>query len=97
MDAEVFRAGVVLAEVETRPEEDQSGPPAVECSTAARRCALRGGVLLGLARGGKRSGSCCCGWRHIGWFTSVVSGIGEQRNDVDGRARAREMAMVLAI
>jgi hypothetical protein len=32
-----------------------------------------------------------------GWFTSVASGSGEQRNDVDGRARAREMAMVLAI
>jgi hypothetical protein len=44
MDAEVLRAGVVLAEVETRPEEDQSGPPAVECSTAAHRCALRGGA-----------------------------------------------------
>jgi hypothetical protein len=32
-----------------------------------------------------------------GWFTSTTSGSGEQRNDVGGRARACEMAMVLAI
>jgi hypothetical protein len=31
MDAEVLRARVVLAEAKARPEEDQSGPPAVEC------------------------------------------------------------------
>jgi hypothetical protein len=34
MDAEVLRAGVVLAEAKARPEENQSGPPAVECPTA---------------------------------------------------------------
>jgi hypothetical protein len=32
---------------------------------AARRCALKG-VLLGLARGGKRSGSYSGGWRRVG-------------------------------
>jgi hypothetical protein len=31
MDAEVLRARVLLAEAKARPEEDQSGPPAVEC------------------------------------------------------------------
>jgi hypothetical protein len=34
---------------------------------AARRCAPRG-MLLGLARVGKRSGSCSGGWRHVGVF-----------------------------
>jgi hypothetical protein len=34
---------------------------------AAHRCALRG-VLLGLARVGKHSGSCSGGWRHVGAF-----------------------------
>jgi hypothetical protein len=97
MDAEVLRAGVVLAEVETRPEEDQSGPPAVECSTAAHRCALRGGCSLAwLMEANARAAAPAAGGTS-GWFTSVVSGIGEQRNDVDGRARAREMVMVLAI
>jgi hypothetical protein len=33
MDAEVLRAGVVLAEAKARPEEDQSGLPTVECPT----------------------------------------------------------------
>jgi hypothetical protein len=32
-----------------------------------------------------------------GRFTSVASGSGEQRYNVGGRARAREMAMVLVI
>jgi hypothetical protein len=34
MDAEVLRAGVVLTEAKVRPEEDQSGPPAMECPKA---------------------------------------------------------------
>jgi hypothetical protein len=72
MDAEVLRAGVVLTEAETRPEEDQCGPPAVECPVAEEEggsSLLRsegGGVLLALAHGGKRSGSCSGGWRRVG-------------------------------
>jgi hypothetical protein len=69
MDVEVLRAGVVLAEVKVRPEEDQSGLPAVECPAVEEvgRSSLRSeGVLLGLAHGGKRSGSCSGGWRHVG-------------------------------
>jgi hypothetical protein len=73
MDAEVLWVGVVLAEVKARPEEDQSGPPAVECPTAEEeeegRSSLRSeGVLLGLARGGKCLGSGSGGWRHVGAF-----------------------------
>jgi hypothetical protein len=72
VDVEVLRAGVMLAEAETRPEEDQSGLPAVECPTVEEeggRSSLRSeGVLLGLARVGKRSGSCSGGWRHVGAF-----------------------------
>jgi hypothetical protein len=65
-------AGGVLGEAKARLEEDQSGPPAVECPAAEEeegRSSLRsegGGVLLGLARGGKHSGSCSGGWRHVG-------------------------------
>jgi hypothetical protein len=72
VDVEVLRAGVMLAEAETRSEEDLSGPPAVECPTAKEEggcSSLRTeAVLLGLARVGKRSGSCSGGWRHIGVF-----------------------------
>jgi hypothetical protein len=60
-----------LGETKARPEEDQSGPPAVECPVAEEeegRSSLRseGGVLLGLARGGKQSVSCFGGWRRVG-------------------------------
>jgi hypothetical protein len=86
MNAEVLQAGVVLTEVKARLEEDQSGPPAVECPTTEEeegRSSLRSeGVLLGLAHGGKHSGSCSGGWRHVGAFH--VGGVRqwEQRNDV---------------
>jgi hypothetical protein len=48
MDAEVLRAGVVLTEAETRPEEDQCGPPAVECPVAEEE----GGSSLLRSEGG---------------------------------------------
>jgi hypothetical protein len=55
MDAEVLRAGVVLAEAMMRPEEDQSGPPVVECPTAEEE----GGRSSLCSEGGApRLGSC---------------------------------------
>jgi hypothetical protein len=60
--------------------------------------------LVAALRGG---GACSSAWLveantraaggASGWFTLVASGNGEQRNDVGGRVRAHEMAMVLAI
>jgi hypothetical protein len=39
VNVEVLRARVMLAEAETRPEEDQSGPPTVECPTGKKKAA----------------------------------------------------------
>jgi hypothetical protein len=83
-------AGGVLGEVKARPEEDQSGPPTVECPAAEEeegRSSLRseGGVLLGLARGGKCSGSCSDGWWHVG----VVHVGGFRQWGVEERRRRR--------
>jgi hypothetical protein len=92
VDVEVLWAGVMLAEAETRPEEDQSGPPAVECPTAEEggRSSLRSeGVLLGLAHVGKRSGSCSGGWRHVGAFH--VDGVWRWGAE-ERRRRQRESA-----
>jgi hypothetical protein len=53
-------------------EVDRIGLFAVRCPVAKEeegRSSLRsegGGVLLSLARGGKHSGSCSGGWRHVG-------------------------------
>jgi hypothetical protein len=102
MDTEVLRAEVVLTEAETRPEEDQSGPPAVECLVVEEegdRSSLRsdGGCSSAwLMEANARAAAPAVGGAS-GRFTSATSGSGEQRNDVGGRARAREMVMVLAI
>jgi hypothetical protein len=82
-------------------DEAGGGPewPA-RCGVLDGRSSLRseGGVcsLAWLVEANARAAAPAAGGTS-GWFTSVVSGIGEQRNDVNGRARAREMAMVLAI
>jgi hypothetical protein len=39
MDVEVLRAGVMLAEAETRPEGDQSGSPTMECPAGKKKAA----------------------------------------------------------
>jgi hypothetical protein len=39
VDVEVLRAGVMLAEAETRLKEDQSGPPTVECPVGKKKVA----------------------------------------------------------
>jgi hypothetical protein len=103
MDAEVLRVGVALTEAEMRPEEDQSGPPGVECPAAEEeeegRSSLRseGGCSSAwLVEANPRAAAPAAGGTS-GRFTSVAFDSGEQRNDVGGRARAREMAMVLAI
>jgi hypothetical protein len=91
-----------LGEVKARPEEDQSDPPAVECSAAEEeegRSLLRsekGCSSAWLVEANARAVAPAAGGTS-GRFTSVASGSGEQRNDVGGRARAREMAMVLVI
>jgi hypothetical protein len=41
VDVEVLRVGVMLAESKTRPEEDQSGPPTVECPAGKKKAASR--------------------------------------------------------
>jgi hypothetical protein len=60
VDAEVLRAGVMLAEVETRPEEDQSGPPTVECPAGKKKVASRAEGIddygSDTRRGSRRSG-----------------------------------------
>jgi hypothetical protein len=95
-------AGGVLGEAKVRPEEDQSGPPVVECLTAEEEegcSSLRseGGCSLAwLVEADTRAAAPAAGGAS-GRFMSVASGSGEQRNDVGGRARAREMAMVLMI
>jgi hypothetical protein len=94
----------VLGEAKVRPEEDQSGPPTVECPMAEEeegRSSLRsdggGGCSSAwLVEANARTAAPAAGGAS-GRFTSVASDSGEQRNDVGGRARAREMAMVLAI
>jgi hypothetical protein len=92
----------VLGEAKARPEEDQSGPLAVECLTAEEEeghSSLRseGGCSSAwLVEANARAAAPAAGGAS-GRFTSVASGTGEQRNDVDDRARAREMVMVLAI
>jgi hypothetical protein len=93
-----------LGETKARPEEDQSGPPAVECPVAKEeegRSSLRseggGGCSSAwLVEANSRSAASAAGGAS-GRFTSVASGSGEQRYNVGGRARAREMAMVLVI
>jgi hypothetical protein len=89
-----------LGEAKARSEGDQSGPPAVECPTAEEE---EGHSSLHSEGGG----ACSSAWLveanaraaggASGRFTLVASGNGEQRNDVGGRVRAHEMAMVLAI
>jgi hypothetical protein len=60
VDAEVLRAGVMLAEAETRPEEDQSGPPTVECPVGKKKAASRAEGIDGYGsdtrQGSRRSG-----------------------------------------
>jgi hypothetical protein len=91
-----------LGETKARPEEDQSGPPAVECPVAEEeegRSSLRseGGCSSAwLVEANSRSAASAAGGAS-GRFTSMASGSGEQRYNVGGRARAREMAMVLVI
>jgi hypothetical protein len=59
--------------------------------------ALRGGCSSAwLVEANARAAALAAGGTS-GRFTSAASGSGEQRNDIGGRARAREMAMVLAI
>jgi hypothetical protein len=55
VDVEVLRAGVMLVEAETRPEEDQSGPPVVECPTTEEE---GGRSSLRSEGGAPRLGSC---------------------------------------
>jgi hypothetical protein len=47
VNAEVLRARVMLAESETRPQEDQSGPPTVECPAGMKKAASRGEGING--------------------------------------------------
>jgi hypothetical protein len=96
-------AGGVLGEAKARLEEDQSGPPAVECPAAEEeegRSSLRsegGGCSSAwLVEANTRAAALAAGGTS-GRFTSVAYDSGEERNDIGGRARAREMAMVLAI
>jgi hypothetical protein len=60
VDVEVLRAGVMLVEAEMRPEEDQSGPPTVECPTGKKKAASRAEGIDGYGsdtrRGSRRSG-----------------------------------------
>jgi hypothetical protein len=60
VDVEVLRAGVMLVEAETRSEEDQSGPPTVECPTGKKKAASRAEGIDGYGsdtrRGSRRSG-----------------------------------------
>jgi hypothetical protein len=60
VDVEVLRAGVMLAEAEMRPEEDQSGPPTVECLAGKNKVASRAEGIDGYGsdtrRGSRRSG-----------------------------------------
>jgi hypothetical protein len=92
----------MLGEAKARPEEDQSGPPVVECPAVEEeegRSSLRseGGCSLAwLVEANARAAAPAAGGAS-GRFTSVASGSGEQRNDISGRARVCEMAMVLAI
>jgi hypothetical protein len=56
----VLRAGVMLAEAEMRPEEDQSGLPTVECPAGKKKAASRAEGIDGYGsdtcRGCRRSG-----------------------------------------
>jgi hypothetical protein len=60
VDVEVLQAGVMLVETETRPEEDQSGPPTVECPAGKKKAASRAEGIDGYGsdtrRGSQRSG-----------------------------------------
>jgi hypothetical protein len=75
-------AGGVLGEVKARPEEDQSGPPTVECPAAEEeegRSSLRseGGCSSAwLVEANARAAAPTVGGTS-GWFTSVASGSGE--------------------
>jgi hypothetical protein len=95
-------AGGMLGEAKARPAEDQSGPPTVECPAVEEeegRSSLRseGGCSLAwLVEANARAATPTAGGAS-GRFTSVASGSEEQRNDIGGRARVCEMAMVLAI
>jgi hypothetical protein len=60
VDVKVLQAGVMLAEAETRSEEDQSGPPTVECPAGKKKAASRAEGIDGYGsdtrRGNRRSG-----------------------------------------
>jgi hypothetical protein len=81
MDAEVLWVGVVLAEVKARPEEDQSGPPAVECPTAEEE---EGRSSLRSEGGAPRLGS----WRQmLGqrlWRLEARRGVSRRRRPAVG-------------
>jgi hypothetical protein len=50
VDVKLLRAGVMLAEAETRLEEDQSGPPTVECPAGKKKKASRRRGSTAMAR-----------------------------------------------
>jgi hypothetical protein len=60
VDVEVLRVGVMLAESKTRPEEDQSSPPTVECPRVEEEGGLSGEGIDGYGsdtrRGSRWSG-----------------------------------------
>jgi hypothetical protein len=60
VDVEVLRAEVMLVEAETRPEEDQSGPPMVECPVGKKKVASQAEGIDSYGsdtrRGSRRSG-----------------------------------------
>jgi hypothetical protein len=77
VDVEVLRVGVMLAEAEMRPEEDQSIPPMVEYPTGKKKAASRAEGSTAMAR---------THVKEVGGVVGEMRGTGVEL--VEGEARA---------